>query len=381
MGIKKWLDYVIPPIFIGLLAGIVALWGNSLSDNGSTNNTNNHNHSNNWKGPVSYSNAVQLAAPSVVSIYTLKPQIQARHPLMDDPLFRHIFNRADIPTQQKFQRTLGSGVIMSKDGYLLTNFHVINGASEIAVQLSDGNTSGAEIIGVDREDDLAVLKIPYDNLRPIPIGDSDQLQVGDVVLAIGNPLSIGQTVTQGIVSAVGRFGVFSEQEERYEDFIQTDAAINKGNSGGALTDAYGNLVGINTAIIDDNTGYYVGIGFAIPSNTAVQVLQDILKYGRVVRGWLGIEGQKLTSYQAKLLNIDQNGLLVTAIFKNGPADKGGLLPGDIITHVNGKPVGDGRRSIVHVARSRPGDEMSLRVLRDNEYLVLSTVVGIKPIQG
>lgn len=237
----------------------------------------------------SFSAAVNRAAPAVVNISTRKKIQQERHPLFDDPLFRHFFNSADVPKQQRMSSALGSGVIINKSGYLLTNHHVIESAEEIFVSTYDGRNYRAEIVGSDQATDLAVLKIPSASLQAITLGEPQQARIGDVVLAIGNPFNIGQTVTQGIISATGRYGLGLND---YENFIQTDAAINPGNSGGALIDINGNLLGINTAILNrDNSGSSTGIGFAIPSDLAVNIMNDIITSGEAIRGWLGIEAQ------------------------------------------------------------------------------------------
>ena len=332
---------------------------------------------NDWEGPTSYAAAVQRATPSVVNIYTRTRLKSRRHPLFDDPLFRHFFNNSAQPQQERMQSALGSGVIIDSDGYLLTNNHVIEGADEILVLLTDGREARANLIGTDPDTDLAVLKINLSGLTAIGVGMPERAQVGDVVLAIGNPFGVGQTVTQGIVSATGRYGLGLNT---YENFIQTDAAINPGNSGGALVDAYGNLLGINTAILDQrNTASAVGIGFAIPAEIAIETLKDIVKYGRVVRGWLGIEAQQLTPRLARSFNLSStNGVVITAIYSNGPAHKAGLKPGDIITRINSEPVGDGRRSMTQIAQSRPGESVAIEVLRDGEPQTINAELGAKP---
>jgi serine protease DegS len=339
-------------------------------------------HSDNWEGPVSYADAVRKASPSVVNIWTRKPQERKRHPLFDDPLFRLFFNRADIPRQERMQSTLGSGVIVSEEGYLLTNNHVIAGAEEVVVLLQDGREAHASLVGVDRENDLAVLKIDLDNLQAIPIGSPVNARVGDVVLAIGNPFGLAQTVTQGIISATGRHGLGINT---YENFIQTDAAINPGNSGGALIDAHGNLLGINTAI-PDKTGYSVGIGFAVPADTAIRTLRDIVQFGTVIRGWLGIEAQAITPQIAQHYSLDStNGLLVTAIYKDGPAHSAGILPGDIVLRINDQRVGNGVRgvqdSMQEIAESRPGEVVSIHIIREGKPQTLEATLTAKPLAG
>ncbi len=335
-----------------------------------------------WQGPVSYADAVQRASPSVVNIWTRKPLERRTHPLFDDPLFRLFFDRADIPRQERMQSALGSGVIVSEKGYLLTNFHVIKNASEVVVLLQDGRESHASLVGVDRENDLAVLKIDLDNLQAIPIGSPRNARVGDVVLAIGNPFGLAQTVTQGIISATGRQGLGINT---YENFIQTDAAINPGNSGGALIDANGNLLGINTAI-PDKTGYSVGIGFAVPADTAIRTLNDIVEFGIVIRGWLGIEAQAITPQVAQYFNLDStNGLLVTAIYQGGPAHSAGLRPGDVVLSINGQQVGNGMRgvqgSMQEIAESRPGETVSIEIVREGRVQTVRATLGTKPYLG
>lgn len=335
-----------------------------------------------WQGPVSYAEAVQRASPSVVNIWTRKPLDRKRHPLLDDPLFRLFFDQADIPRQERMQSTLGSGVIVSKKGYLLTNFHVIKNADEVVVLLQDGREAHASLVGVDMENDLAVLKIDLDNLQAIPIGSPQNAEVGDVVLAIGNPFGLAQTVTQGIISATGRQGLGINT---YENFLQTDAAINPGNSGGALIDANGNLLGINTAI-PDKTGYSVGIGFAVPADTAIQTLNDIVEFGIVIRGWLGIEAQAITPQVAQYLNLGStNGLLVTAIYNGGPAHSAGLQPGDVVLSINNQQVGNGMRgvqgSMQEIAESRPGETVSIGIVREGRTQTVQATLGTKPFMG
>lgn len=335
-----------------------------------------------WGGPVSYAKAVQRASPSVVNIWTRKPVERERRPLFNDPLFQLLFNRADIPRQQRMQSTLGSGVIVSEEGYLLTNYHVIKGAKEIVVLLQDGREAHASIVGVDKANDLAVLHITLDNLQAIPIGSPDDAQVGDVVLAIGNPFGLAQTVTQGIISATGRQGLGINL---YENFIQTDAAINPGNSGGALIDAHGNLLGINTAI-PDKTGYSVGIGFAVPADTAMRTLKDIVRYGVVIRGWLGIEARSITPHIARYLSLEStDGLLVTAIYKGGPAHAAGLRPGDVVLRINGQLVGNGVSGIQDtmrdIAESQPGETVNIEIVRNGKTQTLQATLGTKPVMG
>ena len=384
MSLNRLTQFFGWPVFTGLLLGLcIILW---LQNNGNPEQRHNdggfhfgnltpQNQNDNWQGPTSYAEAVNQASPAVVNIYTRKKLKRRRHPLLDDPLFRHFFNNSDLPSQERMQSALGSGVIISPEGYLLTNNHVIDGADEILVLLKDGREAQATLVGTDPESDLAVLKIELENLTSIKIGEPAAAQIGDVVLAIGNPFGVGQTVTQGIISATGRYGLGINT---YENYLQTDAAINPGNSGGALIDARGNLLGINTAILD-KTGFSVGIGFAIPADTAVKVMQDLVSYGQVVRGWLGIEAQQMTPELAQSFKLNSaNGVIITAIYNNGPAHKAGLRPGDIILRMNNRQVSDGRLSMHQVAQGRPGDEIEIEVLRNGENLVVDGVLGVKP---
>lgn len=331
---------------------------------------------NDWAGPVSYADAVKRAAPAVVNIYTSKKITSNNHPLLNDPIFRRLFNLSNSPEQQRMHSALGSGVIVSKDGYLLTNEHLIAGADEIVVALQDGRDARAQIMGVNQESDLAVLKIDLDNLTAIPIGAPETVQVGDVVLAIGNPFGMGQTVTQGIVSATRRRGL---NISRFENFIQTDAAINPGNSGGALIDARGNFIGINTAQFSQQL--QSGFGFAIPADTALQTLNDIVEYGHLVRGWLGIEAIPLNVRNARALNLDDvDGVIITGIVPNSPADIAGLQVKDVITHINNRSVGSGVWGIQEIKESRPGETVEISLIREGDRLQLEAVVQALPLQ-
>ena len=302
-----------------------------------------------------YRAAAQAAAPAVVSISTSKAP--ARNPYANDPWFRFFYGEQAAPQPQT---GLGSGVIVSPAGYLLTNHHVIEDADEIEVQLSDGRKAGAKVIGTDPDTDLAVLRIALDKLPVITLGDSEQIAVGDVVLAIGNPFGVGQTVTSGIVSALGRnqLGI-----NTFENFIQTDAAINPGNSGGALVDAQGRLVGINTAIYS-RSGGSMGIGFAIPVSIARSVMEAILRDGKVTRGWIGVEPQELTPELAAYFDTElREGVMITGVLQNGPAARGGLRPGDVITGVAGQPVRNVAGLLTAVATLPPGQPARLDVVR------------------
>lgn len=310
---------------------------------------------------VSYANAVNAAAPSVVNIYTAKSVPEGRSRLLDDPFFNKFFGgeAPDVP-EKRLETSLGSGVIVSEQGFILTNNHVIEGADEIQVALRDGRTADATVVGVDPESDLAVLKLTATGLPAITMGDSVDLQIGDVVLAIGNPFGVGQTVTMGIVSATGRdrLGLST-----FENFIQTDAAINPGNSGGALVNAFGHLVGINTAIFS-RTGGSQGIGFAIPISLAKDVTKQLIEHGRVMRGWLGIEIQDVTPELAESFNLTKaEGAIVAGVLKNGPADQAGLKPGDVITGVNGTLVTDSKQTLKIIAATHPGESVKLEYIR------------------
>lgn len=328
------------------------------------------------QGPVTYADAVVRAAPAVANLYTTKVVNKNARPLFEDPQFRHFFGNNE-PKQRRMESSLGSAVLMSPEGYLLTNNHVVAGADQIVVALKDGRETHARVIGSDPETDLAVLKIDLKNLPAITIGRSDTLRIGDIALAIGNPFGVGQTTTMGIISATGRnqLGL-----NNYEDFIQTDAAINPGNSGGALVDANGNLTGINTAIFSKSGGSQ-GIGFAIPINLAMEVMKSIIEHGQVIRGWLGIEVQPLTQELAESFGLSgRPGIVVAGIFRDGPAQKAGLQLGDVILSIDGEPASDGRRSMNQVARIKPSDKITIQVMRNGKELKLTAAVGLRPPQ-
>ncbi len=319
--------------------------------------------------PGSFRLAAQKASAAVVSINTSKAA--RRNPNSNDPWFRFFFGDQDNEPQVG----LGSGVIVSPNGYILTNNHVIEGADEIEVILNDSRRSRARVIGSDPDSDLAVLKIELDKLPVIVLGNSDALQVGDPVLAIGNPFGVGQTVTSGIVSALGRnqLGI-----NTFENFIQTDAAINPGNSGGALVDASGNLLGINTAIYS-RSGGNMGIGFAIPVATAQQVLESIVKEGQVTRGWIGVEPSDLSPELAETFGVKTDeGVIITGVLQNGPAALAGIRPGDVITNVAGKPVQNVSELLSRVAALKPGSPASFGVRRQDRTLDISITPGVRP---
>jgi serine protease DegS len=294
---------------------------------------------------------------------------------MSDPFFQQFFNDDDATSQQRMLSSLGSGVIVSQDGYVLTNHHVIKGADQIQVALRDGRETLATVIGTDPESDLAVLRILLDNLPSIKLSDSTDVAVGDVALAIGNPFGVGQTVTMGIISATGRSHLGLNA---YEDFIQTDAAINPGNSGGALINPDGALVGINTAIFSRSGGSQ-GIGFAIPANLAHGILDELVTQGRVIRGWLGIEAQELSRELAASFGLrTPQGMIVAGVVKGGPAASAGLQPGDVLLALGGKPILDARTTMSDIAELTPGDTIPLTIVRSGEKKRVELTVGERP---
>ena len=318
-------------------------------------------------GMGSFSSAAKIASAAVVSINTSKAA--AKNPQSDDPWFKFFFGDQG---REEPQGGLGSGVIISASGYILTNNHVVEGADEIEVILNDSRKAKAKVIGTDPDTDLAILKIDLDKLPVIVLGNSDALLVGDPVLAIGNPFGVGQTVTGGIVSALGRnkLGI-----NTFENFIQTDAAINPGNSGGALVDVNGHLMGINTAIYS-RSGGSMGIGFAIPVSTAKQVLEGIVKDGQVTRGWIGVEPQELNAELAETFNVKaKSGVIITGVLQNGPAAQAGIRPGDVITAVNGKAVGNVTELLGAVAALKPGVAAPLTVLRKDSKTDIAVTPG------
>ena len=308
---------------------------------------------------ISFANAVSKATPSVVNIYTATKV------------------RDNLPQRRPSERTelsLGSGIIMDAAGYILTNFHVINGADQILVMLYDGREALARVIGVDPDTDLAVLKVELNNLIPISLGNPNQARVGDVVLAIGNPYGFGHSVSQGIISATGRYNL---KLTKYENYIQTDATINRGNSGGALTDTDGNLLGINSALFNPNSDGSDGIGLAIPADTATHIMQSIIMNGSVVRGWMGVEVEQMRPNDLKSLGLNQ-GLLITGLSDGGPAAQAGLKEGDIITHINGRLINDARAAMNRIALSTPGQGVDVEYIRGGIAYHTEIVVGTRP---
>lgn len=323
--------------------------------------------------PASYASAVRLATPAVVNIYTEKRVSSRPNPLLDDIFFKRFARPGQ--QRQRIERSLGSGVIVTAEGHILTNNHVIAGADAIRVLLQDGRFTNAVVIGTDEATDLAVLKVDLPNLQPITLGDSNDARVGDVVLAIGNPLGFGHSVTQGIVSALGRYGL---QPNAYEDYIQTDATIHLGNSGGALIDTSGRLLGINTLIYTGNSGGQttatgIGISLAIPVNLAVFVMQDLIDYGEVIRGWLGVSVEVVGA--SSVAGEGGQALAVVDVAQDSPAQKAGVMPGDLITHIDGEPVRDGRMTMQRIALLRPGDSVDIIILREQQSLELRAIVG------
>ena len=316
---------------------------------------------------ASYSAAASRALPSVVNVYAVKAPTR-RLPASPWPF-------ADPDEDPRGGGGLGSGVVVSADGYVLTNNHVVEGAGTVAVALADGKPAPAKVIGTDPETDLAVLKIEARDLRAITLGDSDALQIGDVVLAIGNPFGVGQTLTQGVISATGRNRVGINT---FENFIQTDAAINPGNSGGALVDAAGRLIGINTAILSPSGGS-LGIGFAIPVRTANEVMTQLIKEGRVARGWIGVEAQDLTPELARAIGVRAAaGAVIMRLLRGGPADRAGLRAGDVVVSLDGKPIADTRELVNLTAAIKPGGQGEFTVSRAGQEVKLRVEVGRRP---
>ena len=326
------------------------------------------------RGITSYNAAARRAMPAVVNIYTSKEVQVQRHPFMDDPVFRYFFGD-QFDTQTRRSTSLGSGVLVSDQGYILTNNHVVEAADEIEVALADTRRARAKVVGADADTDLAVVKIDLKNLPSISFAQSDRARVGDIVLAIGNPFGVGQTVTHGIISALGRnhLGI-----NTFENFIQTDAAINPGNSGGALIDTTGNLLGVNTAIYSRSGGSQ-GIGFAIPSSLAQQVMQQIIEHGLVTRGWIGIGVEDLTPEISESLKLPKvSGALITEVVNGGPADQAGIKPGDVLTAVEDKAVADYTSTLNLISALKPGSTATFTVKRENSDLKFKINIAKRP---
>lgn len=327
--------------------------------------------------PLSYAEAISRASPGVVSIHSTKQIPQEMHPIFKDPFFRQFFGdmRGGGQMPQELQSGIGSGVIVTADGYILTNNHVIAGADEIKISLADGRTGIAKVVGADLDTDLAILKVDLENLPVVALGRSENVRVGDVVFAIGNPFNVGVTVTQGIVSATHRteLGI-----NTFENFIQTDAAINPGNSGGALIDAHGNLIGINNAIYT-RTGGYQGIGFAIPVEMAQDIMGQLIDKGHVTRGWLGITVHKLTDDLRKSLNYPKgDGAVIASVIRGGPAFKAGIRSGDIVISVDDKNIVDPNDVLQFASRLKPDTAHSIAVVRNGDTHDFRIEVGKRP---
>lgn len=365
MNLKQALTFIVQSIVVGLaIAAVILLLNPSRLPFNSATQVN------------SYHTAIEAAAPAVVNVYSGNTYTEQKNPILQDPLFRRFFGEStqgDAPTRKRID-SKGSGVIMDAKGYILTNAHVIQGAEEIFVTLRDGRETIAKTIGIDGDTDLAVLQISLDNLPVIPIGDSSQLRVGDIVLAIGNPYDFGQTVTQGIVSATGRkrLGITT-----FDNFIQTDADINPGNSGGALISTQGNLLGINTAIYS-TTGGSQGIGLATPVNTALDVMHQLISNGRVIRGWIGIQAQPLPADIAEAMGLMKGGVLVSGVLQGGPADIAGINPGDVVTKIQGQDIIQPQQAIDTIAKLAPGSKIELTIVRGWEELKTTAIVTQRP---
>ncbi|HHL45011.1 MAG TPA: trypsin-like serine protease [Gammaproteobacteria bacterium] len=378
MNTRKLLHFLLQAVVVGIIAGAtIMLFRPPSSTSEKSPEAPQLNDLKLLSGPVSYSQAVETAAPAVVNIFSQKRVTEQPHPYMNDPLFRQLFGKQLGVPRQRLETSLGSGVIVSQKGYILTNNHVVKEADAIQVALRDGRGVSATVVGTDPETDLAVLKIKLDNLPSITLSQTQDLRIGDVVLAIGNPFGVGQTVTMGIVSATGRSRLGLNT---FENFIQTDAAINPGNSGGALVNAAGQLVGINTAIFSRSGGSQ-GIGFAIPVNLAKGVMNQIIEHGYVIRGWLGIEVQPITPALAKAFGTNQlKGAIVTGVFRNSPASAAGLIAGDFLIRIAEQPINNIRAMRDRIASIQPGETVDILLLRDNKLLKKQIVAGERPVQ-
>tara|TARA_R110001606_G_scaffold360158_9_gene512965 strand:+ start:15484 stop:16587 length:1104 start_codon:yes stop_codon:yes gene_type:complete len=363
--VVKLFRFLALPVLAGLIVGLAVLWwfqqGPGAHD------------ARGVRAPTadSYADAVSLAAPAVVNIYTTQI-VTNNDSLSDNPMFDRFMER---PRRERALGSLGSGVIVSSEGYILTSYHVIREADEILVALRDGRDAPARVVGTDPETDLALLQIALENLPEVKLNGPKPVRVGDVVLAIGNPLGIGQTVSMGIVSATGRshLGIAT-----FENFIQTDAAINRGNSGGALIDTRGHLIGINTAILSSD-GNWQGIGFATPASIAAEVMSDLIEHGRVIRGYLGVTVQDMNPNLAESFGLEEvHGGVVTEVVAGSPAQKAGLQAGDVLVGVNGEAMPDGYAAMNLIAGTEPGTKIILNVLRNRQELGLAVTVGTRP---
>lgn len=396
MRVTKLITFIIQFATIGLAAAFLILYMQSAKDKNETESTVQPEQSSpsspssteivqliesTRSTPItplsSYASAVKIATPAVVNIQTAKIITERLHPLSNDPLFRQFFGESIGEPRKRMESSLGSGVIVSPQGYILTNYHVIKAADSIMVALKDGRTTKATIIGTDPDTDLAVLHIELDNLPAITLSKSNDIEVGDVVLAIGNPFGVGQTVTSGIISATGRnmLGI-----NTFENFIQTDAAINPGNSGGALINPYGELIGINTAIYSRSGGSQ-GIGFAIPLSLAKNVLTQIIEFGHVKRGWLGVAIQDMTAELSNSFELKRvYGVIVNGVAKSGPADKAGIQPGNVITHINNIEIENTRHLLNLVSQVNPGNTLSVKGLNQEGTFSSKATVIQRPKQ-
>ncbi|MCW8930012.1 MAG: trypsin-like peptidase domain-containing protein [Gammaproteobacteria bacterium] len=388
MVIKKQSSHTFFLIFSAAIGFILALGYNYLflqtENNQSLNNNaskeainitqNNTNHQPAQVGITSFAPAVNQAAPAVVNIFTRK-RIKKQSSLYNNATLRALIDRRPPPSRYKEETNLGSGVIVSSQGHILTNNHVISGAEDIEVLLKDGRFLRASIVGRDLETDLALLKVTAQNLSTIRFGNSSMLQVGDIVLAIGNPFGLGHTVTSGIVSALNRSQF---RANNFDNFIQTDAAINPGNSGGALVNTQGEMIGLNTINIS-NSGGSQGIGFAIPSSLAREVMYQLITFGEVRRGWIGIEAKEISPMLAQQLNSEiKQGLLIIGVLQNGPGQKAGIQAGDIITHINNIKISSAKSALSLITNLRPGDIAILKGVRRNQSLQFKVLAEERP---
>ena len=369
---KSPIRYFLLPVCIGLIAGLAVIL---LQDRSLLIFDQSQQKRSASDDVFSYADAIAMATPAVVNIYTKKTVTRKRPSLFDDPFFRQFFDPNGVAPRQNTESSLGSGVIVSKQGYIVTNYHVIEGASDIIVMLQDGRNSSAKVIGTDAESDLAVLKIDLTGLTPIKLARAHQAEVGDVVFAIGNPFGVGQTVTMGIISATGRAGLGLNQ---YQNFIQTDAAINPGNSGGALINANGTLIGINSALFSRSGGSQ-GIGFAIPADYTRKTLLSLINNGHVTRGWLGVDAHGILMNQTTGTEVTpRRGILIDRVLPDSPAEHAGLRDGDVIISINREYLKNGRVAAAKIVNSTPGQVLDIGVFRDNNITHHKVVVGTRP---